>query len=296
MQNDLETNYPNLDIQILGINSFGQESGAASFFTGRDRPLLQDVDADDDGASDLWVSWEVEPRDVVILDATNIPVGSYNLTVYDLEDASNYAALRQMLVTAAFDASTSPWQNPIDRFDVNDDGSVSPVGDVLVGINELNHHSRSDPVTGKLPSSPIAPNAPPPYLDVNGDGFVTAAGDVLPVINRINNPPAGEGEAAGPANAPGAIDVVLAATPAVRQSVSFLATASPAALTVTESILASSETEAGVVEVDKLCPTTTESRDPAALGRQQAGDSPDSGGLEALLATLAEDLASVWYR
>jgi uncharacterized delta-60 repeat protein len=78
----------------------------------------------------------------------------------------------------------SIYQNPRNRFDVDDDGSASPL-DVLVLINLLNSQAPSLPVDG-LPG-------PPAYVDVNADNRVDPL-DVLDVINHINSRGNGEGE------------------------------------------------------------------------------------------------------
>jgi uncharacterized delta-60 repeat protein len=78
----------------------------------------------------------------------------------------------------------SIYQNPRNRFDVDDDGPVSPL-DVLVLINVLNSTAPSLPVDG-LPG-------PPAYVDVNADNRVDPL-DVLAVINHINSRGNGEGE------------------------------------------------------------------------------------------------------
>ncbi len=101
MQNDLDANYPELDIQILGVNGAGLGGGNASITSGRDIPWLQDVDADHDGRSDVWTSWGVTYRDVVILDTDNVVVGTFNLTTYGLQISENYDALTQMFVDTA---------------------------------------------------------------------------------------------------------------------------------------------------------------------------------------------------
>lgn len=83
----------------------------------------------------------------------------------------------------------SLYQNPNNKFDVNDDSFVSPI-DVLVVVNLLNAQGPSVPVDG-LPG-------PPDYVDVNGDGRVDPI-DVLELINFINsggNGSGGEGEGA----------------------------------------------------------------------------------------------------
>ena len=79
----------------------------------------------------------------------------------------------------------SDWQNPLNRLDVDNDRSVSPI-DVLVIFNELNAliGTRVAGADGKLPV-PNSQTAPPPFLDVNGDCFVSPL-DALIVINALN--------------------------------------------------------------------------------------------------------------
>ncbi len=100
MQDELGANYPGLDIQILGVNEAGYQSGNGSITAWRDIPWLQDI-YNHDGRSDVWKSWDVAYRDVVIVDAGNVKVGTFNVTAYDLRVAHNYDTLRQMLVNAA---------------------------------------------------------------------------------------------------------------------------------------------------------------------------------------------------
>lgn len=83
---------------------------------------------------------------------------------------------------------TSPWQHPVMREDVNDDGFVTSI-DALVIINELNDHGSHDvDIWGELAA----------FLDPNGD-FVVSALDALLIINLLNDHAAalasGEGEA-----------------------------------------------------------------------------------------------------
>jgi len=83
----------------------------------------------------------------------------------------------------------NPWQNPTNRYDVNNNGDTSPI-DALVLINYLNSY----PVN----PLPLPKPASLPFYDVSGDGNATAE-DVLLVINEINrlNLSGGEGEANG---------------------------------------------------------------------------------------------------
>jgi len=63
--------------------------------TGRVLPWLQDRPD-----VDVWLTWQVEYRDVVILDATNRRVGVYNLTLHDLGEPGNLSTLKQLLLDA----------------------------------------------------------------------------------------------------------------------------------------------------------------------------------------------------
>ncbi len=80
-------------------------------------------------------------------------------------------------------APPPPWQNPRDKYDVNNDLKVSGL-DVLLIVNELN---RSGP--HPLPT-PSPGNSPPPYYDVSGDGSVSAV-DIVQIVNFINSRPPG---------------------------------------------------------------------------------------------------------
>jgi len=101
MQAELDANYPLLDIQILGVNAEGYESGNASFTANADIPWLQDVDANGNSQSDVWEAWGVTYRDVVILDEENIPSAVFNVTTNDLGVPVNYDFLRQVSISTA---------------------------------------------------------------------------------------------------------------------------------------------------------------------------------------------------
>lgn len=99
MQGEIDTELggvPGERVQILGVNGIGLESGNASMTKDRTLPWLQDT-AD----QQVWQSWAVTYRDVVVLDAENKPIAVYNVTTHNLGDPMNYAALKQILVDAA---------------------------------------------------------------------------------------------------------------------------------------------------------------------------------------------------
>lgn len=73
----------------------------------------------------------------------------------------------------------SPWRNPRDRYDTNNNGALSPI-DVLVLINRYNASGGAH----VLPP-PSAGFAPPPYYDPTGDGQLTME-DIQMVFNELN--------------------------------------------------------------------------------------------------------------
>lgn len=85
-----------LEIQIFGVNGIGLESGNAVTCAGRTIPWLQDIPQED-----VWTAWQVNYRDVIIVDDENRVVDVYNLSNNDLGLQANYDALRDLLVQAA---------------------------------------------------------------------------------------------------------------------------------------------------------------------------------------------------
>ena len=96
MQAEIESQETLRAIQILGVNDIGLESGNDGITAGRVLPWLQPV-----AGEEIWTLWNVEYRDVVILGAGNEHLGTFNLTVNDLSDPVNYAALKNQLLEAA---------------------------------------------------------------------------------------------------------------------------------------------------------------------------------------------------
>ncbi len=154
MQDELDASYPELDITILGCNRAGEEAGNVSFVEGRDIPFLQDVDSDSDGDSDVWESWDVNQRDLVIVDSRNVRVETINLTTFSLTIPENYELVLQMLIDAA-----------VLRGDTNRDGVVN-VLDIV-------------PFVAQLTSGTFQAEA-----DVNRDGRLDLL-DVQPFFNLL---------------------------------------------------------------------------------------------------------------
>ncbi len=134
MEAEIESEFPQLDMAMLGVNQAGLDYGNETFTEGVDLPWLQDVDADGDGHFDVWTSWDVLPRDVVILDAQNRPVATYNLTTHDIADAENYATLKQLFVDIASAGQETGTINGHVYFDVNNDGQFDPVEAPIGGV------------------------------------------------------------------------------------------------------------------------------------------------------------------
>ena|GEM_PF-686576 len=105
--------------------------------------------------------------------------------------------------------------NLSNRFDVNDDGFVSPI-DALILVNLINQGSGGKLGGGGSGGASGEAGSEKYYIDVDSDNYLTAL-DILMVINQLNSKPgaSGEGESAAPA-----IDSATANLP--RVSVPFL--------------------------------------------------------------------------
>jgi hypothetical protein len=102
MQKELAAD--SVNVHILGVNEAGLESGNATICNGRDLPWLQDL-AD---SANVWASWGVTFRDVVILDPQNQFLEAYNLTVHNLANGSDYATLKELLRATAKATDATP--------------------------------------------------------------------------------------------------------------------------------------------------------------------------------------------
>lgn len=124
----------------------------------------------------------------------NVPAPRTGTYYVEVSGSGNTVGEYDLLVaTMSPNASSSPWTNPIDPLNVDNQPGIVPL-DALIIINELNNPQYSDP-DGRLRPPPAG--FPPPYYDVNGDGYVIPL-DALIVINYLNtHPVGGEGEAAG---------------------------------------------------------------------------------------------------
>ena len=107
LQDELDLQYPELGIALIGVNEFGyggcsseqpdeECSGNVAMTNGRDLPWLQDAET-----VGVWDDWAVTYRDVVVLDADNRIFAIYNVTTHNLAEPDDYAGLRTILLAAA---------------------------------------------------------------------------------------------------------------------------------------------------------------------------------------------------
>ena len=96
MQGELDTQYPDLDIEIVGVNENGYDSANETICDGRDIPWLQDT-----SGADWWGIWAPTYRDVLVLDSAGELAGVYNLTEHQLTDEANYVELKALIVEIA---------------------------------------------------------------------------------------------------------------------------------------------------------------------------------------------------
>lgn len=80
---------------LLSVNEAGLEAGNDGFVMGKAMPLLQDT-----ATTNAWALWQVEWRDVVVLDAEGRRRSVLNLTTNDLSVPANFATLKQLLLDA----------------------------------------------------------------------------------------------------------------------------------------------------------------------------------------------------
>ena len=98
MQDELDAMGLPTQIVIHGINEVGHETGNPFITENRDLPWLQDTVTED-----VWTTWAITFRDVVILDENNVPIAVYNLTLNNLSDPLKYAELKALFEAAATD-------------------------------------------------------------------------------------------------------------------------------------------------------------------------------------------------
>lgn len=90
MQKELELDY---SLQIIGINEVGFEASNDIITAGRDIGWLQDT-----VEVNAWDLWDVEYRDVYILDQNHKLQVIYNLSENDLTAPDTYQNLKEIFI------------------------------------------------------------------------------------------------------------------------------------------------------------------------------------------------------
>ena len=93
MQREVDAESPDLGLRIVVVNAAGRESGNSIASEGRTLPLLQDTEA-----VGAWTLWQVEWRDVVMLDSEGRRGETVNLTEHNLAEEANYRSLKEQLL------------------------------------------------------------------------------------------------------------------------------------------------------------------------------------------------------
>jgi len=88
-------------VEILGVNRISEAQYNGNI--GRVLNILPWIQDTTD--QNVWINWRIAYRDVLILDAFNRPIATYNLTSHDLLNTSNRQALKQMMLDAAQSAA-----------------------------------------------------------------------------------------------------------------------------------------------------------------------------------------------
>ncbi len=92
-----------------------------------------------------------------------------------MRDGNDIVQVLRSNASTLYLINQNPWQNVLNRFDVDGNGSVSAL-DALVGINSLDRFAGDS----LLASDHLAKS----FFDVNGDSRLTAI-DVLQIINQL---------------------------------------------------------------------------------------------------------------
>lgn len=87
---------PAYHVEILGINSIGNEAANVAYTAGTTLAWLQDV-----AGQDVRTLWSASARDVYILDPMNEVFTVYNLYDHSLSEAANRDALKALFLQAA---------------------------------------------------------------------------------------------------------------------------------------------------------------------------------------------------
>ncbi len=85
---------PDTTIRIFGVNEAGQASG--NDLVVQELPMFQDT-----ARVNVSSLWNATYRDVIVVDPRGRRVGTFNLSINDLQVPDSYAAMKKMIADAA---------------------------------------------------------------------------------------------------------------------------------------------------------------------------------------------------
>ena len=179
MQAEFDMNLPSANVQVVGLNQFGDEAQNAQMAARSDLPLLQDVDSNSDGDSDVWADYNTVWRDVRVIDGDGeMSDVIIKLTTTDLRDSATYDQVKADITAFVTrnNVAANDYQNRVEPLDVTNDGFVSPV-DVLANVQEINNNGSREL---EAPTGAVSL-----FHDIDGDGWI-APKDVLRTVIHLN--------------------------------------------------------------------------------------------------------------
>lgn len=182
------TDAPTLTVSIVA-DSISESAGPAattatvSRNTDTSLPLTVTLTSSDLSEASLPVTTVVIPAGQTTsapfnIDAVGDSIMDGDITVQITAMASGFASGSDTLIVEDDDL-TSPWQNPVDAMDVDDNNEIDVVDAVIV-INEL--------LTFGPRSLAGASGSPPPYLDIDGDLDLDVVDAVILINFLLGNP------------------------------------------------------------------------------------------------------------
>jgi hypothetical protein len=96
IQSELKAEYPDLNIEIIGVNQFDKSDGNTGITKLCTFPWLQD-----ETNVNAWLSWQANKDDFFMVDSTGRLRGLFFLKSNDLSDPKNRETLKKMLLDAA---------------------------------------------------------------------------------------------------------------------------------------------------------------------------------------------------
>jgi len=112
MQEELQVEYPSLNITILAINQIGYEAGMSSIDPNSTLPIVNDNTSDN-----IWTTWHAmspEPsqspwREIHILDGQNEIIHTFSLTTHNLAPGNGFCTDPSFMVQSNCEGAGETW-------------------------------------------------------------------------------------------------------------------------------------------------------------------------------------------